>query len=836
VTPTLAGCSGTAQDIVITVNPLPVPTFTSGDDSVCLDTPGHTYKTESGKENYLWTIPPQATTTSGGGMNDDSVTLTWNTVGNYSLSVNYTEPATQCTGASPTSFAVTVNPLPVPTFTTGEDSVCLNIPGNVYATETGKSTYIWTIPPEATVTAGGTTNDHTVTLTWTSVGNHTLSVNYTEPSTQCTAASPTPYDVFVKALPVPTFISGDDSVCLNTPGHTYGTESGKENYLWIVPPEATVTEGGTVIDNIVVLTWNALGSYSISVNYTEPATQCTAENPTSYPVFVKPLPLPTFTSGEDSVCLDTPGHIYETESGKENYLWTLPPEATVTSGGGSSDNSVTITWNTVGNHTISVNYTEPTTQCTGASPTSFTVTVKPLPVPTFISGEDSVCLNVPGNIYETESGKINYLWTIPPEAIVTAGGTTNDNSVTLTWTSPGDYIISISYTEPSTQCSAASPTPFAVTVKPLPSMYFSPGGQSICSGATTALSLHSDILGTTFAWTATGSSPDVHGYANGSGDLIQQTLTNTGYLMPTVTYLATPVANGCTGASQPAVVTVNPLPMVSFTACFDTVTTTEAQPILLKGAIPTGGTFSGTGVAGSFFYPGVAGPGRHRIKYTYTNDFGCVDSASLSILNFQFSIFNCGDTLTDPRDSSRYPTVLIGTQCWMANNLNYGITIASTQLQRDNCINEKYCFNDNPANCISYGGLYQWNEVMCYTSVDGAQGLCPPGWRIPSEADWNILFSFFISSGFAGNPLKEGGYSGFNALMTGTRFHNSVWKFSSSDPILRSKLYWSSTRHAPEKACAHGMNEVVTNTEYTPSVSLYPSLHSNAFSVRCLKE
>jgi len=61
------------------------------------------------------------------------------------------------------------------------------------------------------------------------------------------------------------------------------------------------------------------------------------------------------------------------------------------------------------------------------------------------------------------------------------------------------------------------------------------------------------------------------------------------------------------------VVTVNPLPVVSITVCFDTITTTEAQPFALKGALPFGGTFSGTGVTGSTFYPAIAGTGTHVI-------------------------------------------------------------------------------------------------------------------------------------------------------------------------------------------------------------------------------
>ena len=172
----------------------------------------------------------------------------------------------------------------------------------------------------------------------------------------------------------------------------------------------------------------------------------------------------------------------------------------------------------------------------------------------------------------------------------------------------------------------------------------------------------------------------------------------------------------------------------------------------------------------------------------------------------------------------------------MASNLNYGIPIPSSQMPRYNCIAEKYCYIDNPVNCVNAGGLYQWDEIMHYDETPGFQGLCPPGWHLPTEPEWTILFNQYINNGFAGSALKITGYSGFNALLSGIRFHTSIWKFPTNDPLLRSILFWSSTIHGPYKAWAHGMNEVTIDTDYTPSVSFYPALRSNAFAVRCLRD
>jgi uncharacterized protein (TIGR02145 family) len=161
----------------------------------------------------------------------------------------------------------------------------------------------------------------------------------------------------------------------------------------------------------------------------------------------------------------------------------------------------------------------------------------------------------------------------------------------------------------------------------------------------------------------------------------------------------------------------------------------------------------------------------------------------------------------------------------MAESLNYGTAIGLTQYQFDNCTPEKYCYGDNPANCINYGGFYQWDELMAYNDVAGSQGICPPGWHVPTEAEWNLLFSSYINNGFAGSALKATGYSGFNALIEGASFFNRSYSFNNF-----AGIYWSSDSQGAYKAWAHGMNF------FNPSVSFYPSSRSNAFSVRCIKD
>lgn len=266
---------------------------------------------------------------------------------------------------------------------------------------------------------------------------------------------------------------------------------------------------------------------------------------------------------------------------------------------------------------------------------------------------------------------------------------------------------------------------------------------------------------------------------------------------------------------------------MTFTSCFDTITTLNAKPIKLKGGIPLNGTYSGPGVNSTtgVFTPSMAGIGLKTITYSYTNVSLCSASKNKTILVLSTPSFTCGNNLTDIRDNKVYPTVQIGLQCWMATNLNHGIIINSPQLQYDNCISEKYCYNNLNSNCSSYGGLFRWDELMQYDGSPANQGLCPPGWHIPTEGEWTTLFNFYSGSAFAGKPLQDSIIAGFRALTGGVFYMSMSWNFNGF-----ATLFWSSTSWGATKALSHGMNT------YNYSVSLYPSSRANAFPARCLKD
>ena len=83
----------------------------------------------------------------------------------------------------------------------------------------------------------------------------------------------------------------------------------------------------------------------------------------------------------------------------------------------------------------------------------------------------------------------------------------------------------------------------------------------------------------------------------------------------------------------------------------------------------------------------------------------------------------------------------------MKQNLNIGTRIDGSQDQTNNLVIEKYCYNNDEANCNVYGGLYQWNELMNYAPSSDANpsscpGICPTGWHFPSDAEWCMVTQY----------------------------------------------------------------------------------------------
>jgi uncharacterized protein (TIGR02145 family) len=141
--------------------------------------------------------------------------------------------------------------------------------------------------------------------------------------------------------------------------------------------------------------------------------------------------------------------------------------------------------------------------------------------------------------------------------------------------------------------------------------------------------------------------------------------------------------------------------------------------------------------------------------------------------------------LIDTRDGQVYKTVTIGTQTWMAQNLNYAI---------DSFADGWPCRSSGADSCVKYGRFYKWAAVMDTSTTYNTtllsatlpfQGICPTGWHVPSDAEWTKLADTSISSPTADTFLISRGWVsvlgtdiyGFRILPAGWRFTDGSVNF-----------------------------------------------------------
>ena len=470
---TSSGCTGAIPDTLqVLVQSRPTPSIT-GPVVVCAGTGGHVYSTQQGKTGYQWSLSGGGVIISGSGTN--IITVTWDTAGSRQVMVNYTD-STGCSALNPVALPVTVNPQPIPTIS-GPATVCKGVPGNQYFTESGMTNYIWNVSAGNTIQSGGTSIDNFIVVTWNSLATQSVTVNYTN-FNGCTAQMATSSTVVVNPLQVPT-ITGPDTVCINSTGNAYGTETGMSSYTWSVSAGGAITSGAGT--HTITVTWNQVGLQSVYVNYND-SNSCAAAAPTVYNVLVEPLPVPVIT-GPASACKESTGNTYTTEAGMTNYQWVVSGGGSITAGGSDSVNSVTVTWNTVGAQTVSVGYTN-ALGCTSAPLTVYSVTVQPPPIPT-VTGEITACINGGDYTYTTETGMTGYVWTASPSGSITSGAGTFQ--VEVTWLGTGSQWVGVNYIN-ANGCSAPQATTLTVDVDGVPGQAGAITGSDTICGISTGVS------------------------------------------------------------------------------------------------------------------------------------------------------------------------------------------------------------------------------------------------------------------------------------------------------------------------------------------------------------
>jgi uncharacterized protein (TIGR02145 family) len=228
-------------------------------------------------------------------------------------------------------------------------------------------------------------------------------------------------------------------------------------------------------------------------------------------------------------------------------------------------------------------------------------------------------------------------------------------------------------------------------------------------------------------------------------------------------------------------------------------------------------------------------------RVSATNNLG----TSIYSVDWTFKTYNpCIESPSVVYGGKTYNTVQVGMQCWLKENLDIGTRISGNSNQTNNNTIEKYCYNDDNANCTTYGGLYQWAEAVQYKSgatnssspnplfIGNVQGICPDGWHIPKLIELQTLSSTIINDG---NALKANGQgtgngvgtntSGFSALIAGTRGNNSIY-----GSLGVNTNFWSST-----ESNATSAHYLTLNYSYSAVLFSYAN-KDFGFSIRCIKD
>ncbi|TAH27128.1 MAG: hypothetical protein EAZ07_02530 [Cytophagales bacterium] len=278
---------------------------------------------------------------------------------------------------------------------------------------------------------------------------------------------------------------------------------------------------------------------------------------------------------------------------------------------GATSASLTLTGATVArNYTVVV-----TGSCGTATSNVASLTFKPSPLITNTLTAQ-LCSGGTTNISLTSNlAGSTFAWTSAPVVGITGNSNGNGTPISQLLNNSTNTPIDVTYVvTPSNDGCLGTPSNVVVTVNPIPTISNSLL-HSICSGQTTSINLTSPVAGATFAWTSAAVT-NITGNANGSGNTISQTLTNSTNASINVTYVVTPSANTCLGTSANVVVTVNPIPTIT-NALTANVCSESSTNIALTSNVG-GATFSWTSAAVVNITGNAAGSG-NTIAQTLTN-------------------------------------------------------------------------------------------------------------------------------------------------------------------------------------------------------------------------
>ena len=343
------------------------------------------------------------------------------------------------------------------------------------------------------------------------------------------------------------------------------TPGGPDNTCQSVTPVAITLNGASVGGSATTGTWSitsgggslsttaqtatpAIVTYTPAANFTGVVTLTLTSDGSpkatgTRTINVNPLPSSSITASNEA-CVGS-SIVYTILAGMNNYAWTVSSGGTITSGGGSTDNTVTVSWNTAGTENVSVNFTNGN-GCTASD--SRNVPVKALPTCSITGPDGPIAPSSSSNIYTAPAGK-SYVWSISGNATIVGSTTSQSVSVTVGASCGVSFTLSLEITDlpgPVLSCSSICNKVVTVSTNSISAIT---GTTTVCVGSNTQLT---DLTsGGTWSSGSTGIAT-----INASSGLVTGVSAGTS----SITYAVT---NVCGTISVTSTITVNPLPTVA---------------------------------------------------------------------------------------------------------------------------------------------------------------------------------------------------------------------------------------------------------------------------------
>jgi hypothetical protein len=521
--------------------------------------------------SYTWSVPSDWSITSGQGTN--SVTVL---VGIQSGNITLT-PSNICGNGPATTLSVTVTLLPSSQGEITGDILFCEGTTHTYSVEgEGGITYLWSVPAGWVIDSGQGTKS-IVTTAWVNSG-----VVQVIPQNSCGNGPSSSLNVTVNPLPAAE-TGPDGAICVGASIQIGAPAVPGNLYSWTSNP-AGFTSG---ISNPVVAPDE---NTTYTLVETNPATGCS--NSHSVFILARQDILITVTPTEQTICSGevTNIQIWSNISGAI-ATW----EASLFSGSGTTgfaggmgyliDQTITNTSGLPSQVLYDITV-EGDGDCRNNA--TAVVTINPRTIPT-ITGPSTVCENSTGNVYLTQTGMSDYQWNIVGGTITSGSGT---NTVTVTWNTPGNQSINVTYTN-SYGCTDNSGN-YPVTVNPVPVATALPASQgAVCPGSPiTPIEITSIVSGTTYAWTRDNTVVLTGIPGSGTSNPVSGSLNSTlPATLQTTIFTIVATANGCTystnaevtvGDVTPPTITCQPSPQNRFAntgGCNYTVVVAELDPV-----------------------------------------------------------------------------------------------------------------------------------------------------------------------------------------------------------------------------------------------------------------